>query len=103
MLNYQLTYQSSEVLKNSEYTDNYSSGYENWKDSILSSYSKVREALFGLSGYAITKHEKIANGVYCTTYSNNTRIYVNYTEEPVTVQNTVIQANNFLRVGGESE
>ena len=67
-LNYQLTYKESSVLKNTEITTNYSSGYEEWKKEILSAYQKVNGALAQVQDAFIIKHDKVAENVTCTEY-----------------------------------
>ena len=69
-------------------------------------YAKANDALKDLSDAAIISHKKIQqdtdgkniSGVYCTTYSNGTRIYVNYTGSTViTPENIVVGAYDFIK------
>ena len=74
---------------------------------ISAFYEKANDALKGVSDCAITEHRKITQnsdgksitGVYCTSYSNGTQIYVNYTGSTVvTPENIVIGAYDFIKV-----
>lgn len=105
LLNYQITYAESSVLKNSEYTDNYSSGYVQNRSDIIENGQANITALKGLTGRKIIGHEKLAEGLFCTEYDNGTIIYVNYTESDRKVGDKTVQAENYLRVekAGDSD
>lgn len=69
-------------------------------------YAKANDALKGVSEATIVSHTKITQdsdgksitGVYRTTYSNGTEIYVNYTGSTViTPENIVIGAYDFIK------
>ena len=44
------------------------------------------------------QHDKIAEGVYCSTYSDGTRVVINYGKEPYTFEGRVVEAENFIIV-----
>ena len=98
--NYQVTYAPSSILKNSEYSDNYASGYTGWREDILASYGMIRDGLEGLIGQTMVDHCQIADGVFATTYADGTVVYVNYNAEAVTVDDITIQAQGFCRKAG---
>lgn len=82
-------------------TDNYTSvfGVDNWLNtSLFDTYSEISSVLNDLRGSRITNHYMVSDGVYCTEYESTTRIYVNYTEEPVTVSGITVEPMNFFRV-----
>ena len=69
-------------------------------------YAKANDALKNVSDATIISHKKITqdtdgksiSGVYCTTYSNGIRIYVNYSGSTVvTPENIVIGAYDFIK------
>lgn len=70
---------------------------ENIND-IVKTYSDIADALDSLEGERITGHSQVKDGVYCTTYSNSVRIYVNYNDEDVSVSGVTVPANNFIRI-----
>jgi len=98
--NFQVTYEPSSVLKKSEYTDNYASGYESWRGDILEAYAMALQSLDGLMGQAITAHAQVAENVYATTYAGGDVVYVNYSESDVTVDGVTVPARGFYRQGG---
>lgn len=101
--NFQVTYEASSILKNSEYSDNYASGYESWRPDILEAYAMATQSLEGLIDCSIVGHEQVADQVFATTYSNGNVVYVNYSAADVAVGSCVIPARGFYREGGASE
>ena len=94
---FQVTYDQSSVLKNSEYTDNFASGYENWREDILRAYAMADDGLEGLIGCSITDHRQVAQQVFATTYENGDVVYVNYNTEDVTVDGHTVPARGIYR------
>ena len=81
--------------------DTYTSkfGVDSWLNaSMFDTYSKISDVLNDLRGSRITNHYMVSSGVYCTEYESTTRIYVNYTNEPVTVSGITVEPMNFFRV-----
>lgn len=101
--NFQVTYEDSSVLKESEYSDNYASGYESWRADILRTYAEIAQSLDGLIGAAITDHAQVAEDVYATTYETGDVIYVNYNQNDVTVNGITVPARGTYREGGDSK
>lgn len=99
--NYQVTYEDSSVLKNSEYSDNYASGYSRWREDILAAYAMADEALNGLIAREIVAHTQVAEQVYATTYDSGDTVYVNYSQSDVTVGEKVVPARGVYRERGE--
>lgn len=48
----------------------------------------------------IDGHEQLQTGVYCTTYSNGIRVYVNYNKQAATVDGISVPAEDFVYVQG---
>lgn len=74
---------------------------------ITEYYKKANDALNSVSSATMTDHKKITSdtngkavdGVYCTSYSNGTQIYVNYTGTAVvTPENIVVGAYDFVKI-----
>ena len=95
--NFQVTYEDSSVLKNSEYTDNYASGYESWREDILQAYAAAVESLDGLVGLEIVDHRQVGQQVFATTYSNGDVVYVNYGLEEAQVDGYTVPAGGYYR------
>ncbi len=71
---------------------------DNWLNMMYSCYSRCHETLNDLRSSRITNHYEVSPGVYCTEYESTTRIYVNYTQEPVAVSGITVEPMNFFRV-----
>lgn len=72
--------------------------FDNVVNDMLSVYSEVSKALDGLDSQRITQHAQLLDGVFCTTYSDATRIYVNYNNEKISVNGVTVQAQSFIRI-----
>ena len=55
----------------------------------------LREVAASVEGAYITKHEKLDNGVTRVSYDNGVVIYVNYSENNVTVDGYSIDAMSY--------
>jgi len=98
---FQVTYEDSSVLRNSEYTDNYASGYESWRSDIIESYAMIQESLEGLVDCALVAHRQAGEQVYASTYSNGDVVYVNYGTEDTVVDGHTVPAGGFYRERSE--
>lgn len=80
-----------------QYTSKF--GIDSWLNtSVFDTYSEISGVLNDLRGSRITNHYMVSSGVYCTEYESTTRIYVNYTQEPVTVSGITVEPMSFFRV-----
>jgi hypothetical protein len=58
-------------------------------------YHRANEALADVQGQTIKDHEKIAEGVYKTTFEKGKEIIVNYTSKPVEVNGAKVEPLDF--------
>lgn len=72
--------------------------FDKTANSIVSTYTNISEAIYSLEGERITSHAEVKDGVFCTSYSNSTRIYVNYSKEDVTVNGVKVPARGYIRI-----
>lgn len=90
------------VLTNDSFVDSekYSAIFnsDNWLNTMYSDYSLFTQAMGDLRASRITNHYSVSEGVYCTEFESTTRIYVNYTNEPVTVSGITVEPMNYFRV-----
>lgn len=77
----------------------YSTTYDSWKDTAVEIWKKTNEALSKVSGAEITDFRNVGTGVSVTTYSNGVKIYVNHTDESVTVDGVSVQPKSYV-IGG---
>lgn len=71
---------------------------DNWLAFIYNCYNQSSEVFADLRDSRITEHFKVSEGVYCTEFESTTKVYVNYTNEPVTVGGITVEPLNFFRV-----
>lgn len=80
----------------------YSCNYSQWRDDIIEEYTKLSKVLSLVDGEMIDNHERLAEGVYKTTYSNGIAIYVNYNEDDLSLEDgLVVPARGYVSDGGE--
>jgi len=95
------SYESSSELKFTRYDYLFSTRYTDWIDEAAELYARLNDALAGLRTKTIEEHVRHLDGVVEVRYSDGTSIFVNYTDETVTVGGVRIEARNFT-VGGDS-
>lgn len=100
---YKITGAKYEELANTSYDSLYSTVYSDIKDKIFKTYEYVSEALDGVYGLKMVKHEKIAEDVYKTTYENGTSIFVNYSDKDYTADGIKVAAEDYFKVKGDAE
>ncbi len=88
---YEITYENTSELKYTYYADLFRSQYSNLKDEIVEAYRVAEELLQDVRSANITGHYRLdaSKEVYCTEYSDGTKVYVNYEESPYTVNDGV--------------
>lgn len=90
-----LTYENSSALIYTNSSDLYSTQYSAYKNTILEYDAALRAVAEKVQGAFVADHEKLDNGVTKVTYDNGVIIYVNYTEENVTVDGISIDALSY--------
>ncbi|MDD6639170.1 MAG: DUF5696 domain-containing protein [Lachnospiraceae bacterium] len=90
-----LTYENSSKLIYTNSSDLYSTEYGTYKDTVIAYDEALREVAASVEGAYITKHEKLDNGVTRVSYDNGVVIYVNYSENNVTVDGYSIDAMSY--------
>lgn len=93
-----LMYAESEVLADTKYNSYFSSYYAVWLERMAEYYKQTEEVLKLVSQAQIEGHEQVENGVFCTTYSNGVRVYVNYNTTDVKVEGVLVPAEDFVYV-----
>lgn len=72
--------------------------YMNSVSAARQQYESAAAALGDLRGSRITDHGMAAENVSFAVYDNETEIYVNYSDEAVTVSGVTVEAKSFIRV-----
>ncbi|WP_062049516.1 DUF5696 domain-containing protein [Bacillus sp. JCM 19034] len=97
---FQWFYQDSSIVKETEFDDLFSMNYQVWFDDAVEMYQEVNQILNEVRTEVITTHEKVAEGVYQTSYSNDISILVNYNDDTVSVNGEVIEAGSYAVIRG---
>ena len=87
---YILTKENSGELENTDYNKIFSSEFSVWKDSITQTYEKLNRDFSDLQNLTIDRHEELSDNITCITYSDGTRVYINYGESEVTVDGVYV-------------
>lgn len=90
-----LTYESPETLQYTNSNWIYTSEYEKYEDLIVE-YNEKLGALNEMTKDAyIVGHERLDSNVGITTYSNGVKVYINFSEAEVTVDDMTIEALSY--------
>ena len=99
-LNFELMMAPNSAIKDIEYVSFYSMNYDLWRDIILELYTKAEAQLSGLQDKTITDHGYLAQDVSVTTYSDGTKVYVNYNTSDYVDGDLTVGARDFVVVRG---
>lgn len=91
-----ITKESPAVLQYTNSNWIYSSEYDKYEETIVEYYTKLKEVNDKVAGEFIVKHEKLDSGVSITTYSNGVKVYVNFSDVDVTVDDMTIEAESYI-------
>ncbi|NLM49967.1 MAG: hypothetical protein GX196_03325 [Clostridiaceae bacterium] len=75
---YELTYLTSDNLKDTEYNVLFTSYYKDWIDTCSETYKEFSERLGDLYKTNMRRHFKLNENVYGVEYENGDTVYVNY-------------------------
>ncbi len=96
-----LTEEMSEEFKDSKVDNAFSTELETWIDDVSAIAVEFNTKLAFTGNSTIIGHEQIASGVVRVTYSNGNKIYVNYNQEQVTVDNVTVKAVDYAVVNAD--
>lgn len=77
---YELTYEETSLLRNTEYNQLFTSAYADWKDEVVHVYKDFREALNNIWNVAMVRHEILSDTLVRVTYENGAILLLNYDE-----------------------
>lgn len=90
-----LTYENSSALIYTNSSNLYSTQYSTYKDTVVEYDKELRAIAEKVDGAYIIEHDKMDNGVTKVTYDNGVVIYVNYTDNSVTVDGITVDAMSY--------
>ena len=82
---------TAEIQRNHLYATHYGSN----KQTMIAQINEITNALSGVVGQSIVARDVLEAGVIVVTYSNNVKIYVNYTNSDYTVNNVVVESMGY--------
>ena len=100
-LHVQLTYAEAHELKNTDCSENYSSNYMDWLDTISAAQTEMEERLASVAGAVMISHERLEGGLTRTGYDNGWTVYVNYGAQARTAGGVTIPAMDYTAVKEE--
>lgn len=84
------------ALQKTLYTKYFSADYSVWHDRILELCGRYNAELGHTYGQEMTGHEKLGPDVFCTTYQDGTKVYVNYGyQDAVTPSGETVSARDY--------
>lgn len=72
--------------------------YDTWKSTVSEMVKASEEFLSNVSDASIKSHKEIQSGVYCTEFSNGTKVYVNYNDKKAATPVGQVEADSFKYV-----
>ena len=96
-------YEPTSELQDGKYTRYYACNFDQWKEDTVDLYNKFQEKLGDTYNQYITGHEKVAPGVYKTTYENGKSVLVNYNYEDYDYEGTTVPQRDFVTMKGGAE
>jgi len=96
-LHFTLSAQNTRELKETVYSNYFTLDFDTWKADVIAQYAKFNAVFATLQDKEITDHaaaEGLEN-VFITTYSNGTKVVVNYNRTDVTVDGKTVAAQDF--------
>lgn len=74
----------------------YPTGINGLYDQIAADYQEFDSQFARLRTQLIVNHERLAKSVYCTTYEDGTRVFVNYSDIDAETADTTVPANGYV-------
>jgi len=94
-----LTEEMSEEFKDSKVENAFATELDNWIDDAVAISKEFNTELAFTAKNTIVGHDLLATGVVRMTYSNGSKIYINYTKQQVTVDDVTVEPVDYVIVG----
>lgn len=92
---FELTYGEAYQLQNTSYNKLFSSNYKQWLDHAAEYYREYNEKLLPVVQSYIVKHEYLEPDIVRIIYANGCKLYINYSNAPVTVENVEVNPMDY--------
>ena len=92
----------STSFQNTNFSGSYACNLDDHFDEMISTYSKLKTIYDEVGSSSIKDHRIISKTFKITTFSNGTKVYVNYGDTPVVADGISVDSNDFKVVGGDN-
>ncbi len=99
---FELTYEQPVGLSRTVYDHLFSSHYGQWMDRVVAEYTLARDHLGSTWQEFIVNHERLAPGVFSTTYEGGARVIVNYGEHTYREGSLSVPGGGYAIVNGKA-
>ncbi|MBR6386033.1 MAG: hypothetical protein IKS03_07965 [Ruminococcus sp.] len=100
-LNYDMIYEETSILKDTEFDVYYYANYANWIETASAEYKLLQPVLENVSDSTITGYKAENDGKYITTsYSNGTVTKVDFEEKTIDFNGKIIDLKDYDNKGG---
>lgn len=89
------------TLQETNYTKYFGADYDKWRMLAMTIYSRYEEELGHCFNQYMIAHEKLAEGVFVSTYEDGTKVYVNYNNVDYRNGNVQVLARDYSVERGE--
>lgn len=95
---FELAYRNTETLKLTDHDDYYNVDFNEHKQDFASEYQYVKDAIGDVVSEPVVQHERLTDDVVYIRYANNRGIYINYSDQNVTVNDVTVPALGYKKV-----
>ena len=99
-LNFVLSYEDTNILLETDYTEYSTAYYINWKNKILEMNDRINAT--GIHGGRLINHEYIVDNVVRVSYDNGVKIIINYSDSIYqdVLSGLAVKANDYVMLEG---
>ncbi|MEK5466329.1 DUF5696 domain-containing protein [Paenibacillus sp. FSL R7-0210] len=99
---YEWMYAPNYKVKDTDFDNLYAVNYEQWINQAADMYTEVNGVMKNVQNQRLTGHEKLADGVYKSTYGNGMSVIVNYNKTAVLAEGRTVEAESYITGGEQS-
>ncbi|MHB8964256.1 MAG: DUF5696 domain-containing protein, partial [Saccharofermentanales bacterium] len=95
LLSYRLIGAQASVLSDTDYTDFYAPGFDDWKDEIVRWNNETSEFFAVIREKRMTGYEVLAKDIYRSTFENIAAV-INLSDSPYRYNGTILEGKDFI-------
>ncbi len=99
-LYYLLMDADSTSFQGTSFSGSFACALDDHYEEMIANYNRLKPLYDAIGTSSISDFEIVSKDVRITTYSNGAKVYVNYGDADVTINNVLIKADDFTVVGG---